>query len=282
MKRIMMLGMATAMLLLGTACFAYPTLGGPTGQAVIPTAYTAAPGLTLAADWQQLEEGSAIPIRALFGIGSNVEIGAMYTTFNDDAILPMPFVSDMTDVLLGFPADKMWGANAKWRFGRFLGGDAALGAQFQRFTPDIDIDLDTDFSQAYFAWSTMLSNAPSIFADSTFSWGVNWTKMKRDEFILVVDEEPFLVPEYDENAVRLFAGLMLVLSDSIALEGEFQTKSEKLGDQDPLTALTARFAISPNFTLQAGWTNAAPGGMFATSDHNFFAGLAFTTTACED
>ena len=280
MKKVVMLGIATALLLMGTIGFAYPTLGGPTGQAVIPTAYTAASGLTVAADYQKLEDGNAIPIRALFGFGSTFELGVMYAKFSDSALTPFPITSDLTDVLLLFPSDNIWGANGKWRFGRFLGGDAAVGAQFQRLKTDVDVNFD--FSQAYIAWSTMLSNAPSIFADSTLTVGANWTKVKRDSFTLLIDEDTIDVPEYDEDAIRLNAGLMVVVSKSIAIEGEIQTKSEKLGDQDPLTALTARFAISPNFTLQAGWSNAEPGGMFATSDHNFFAGLSFTTTACTD
>lgn len=90
MKQLIVLGIAVA---LACAVQAYPTLTGPTGLATLPTAAVAPAGqLQLAADYYDTEIESTIPVRVLYGIGDNFEIGATYVSFELNG----------------------WGINGKW------------------------------------------------------------------------------------------------------------------------------------------------------------------------
>lgn len=243
-------GLAAA-LALAVSAMAYPTLSGPTGQAVIPTGYTAGSGFTVAADWQDLEEGSAIPLRVLFGLGSNAELGAAYTIF-DDATLDG--VDDG-----GVELDNAWNVNGKFAVGRFLGGQGALGAQWSTF--DTNVDFGVDFLQAYFAWTGCFDPTGIGRPNTSLTWGVNWTQADPD----VGDTS---------DAFRFFAGVGFGLTDKLALLAEYQTEDEDVFDTDPISAITARYWLSRTTGLQVGYTNAL-GGMIGTDNHNLFAGLTF-------
>lgn len=249
MLRLRMCGLA-ALLALTAAAFAYPTLYGPTGQAVIPTGMAAGPGIRVAADWQDTDGGSIVPIRAIFGLGSNAELGVAYAPFNDDPAV-----------------DQLLGANAKWSFGEFLGGRGALGVNFNRLELSEDLDLtddQVDFTQAYFAW-TRCFNVSGDRPNLGLTWGVNWTSTDPND-----DLEPF-VP--DDEAFRFFAGAALSLMPNLELMAEWQSEDEDVGDVDPITAFTARYYFSETFAAEVGTTNAI--GPIGTDEQNLFAGLSF-------
>ncbi|MHB9025492.1 MAG: hypothetical protein ACYC7E_15205 [Armatimonadota bacterium] len=103
---------------------AYPALFGPTGDAVLPTADVAMAGqLNLAASYYDTEVNETIPLRVLFGVGYNTEIGAVYA-LND--------------------AEDIWGVNLKYGF--MLGGHGgwALGALYNQ-----GVDSDDTSTQVY-------------------------------------------------------------------------------------------------------------------------------------
>jgi len=113
MKKLLVLGMV---LTLACAAFAtYPTLNGPTGLVLVPTAAVAPAGqFQVAADWAYAfgDDDALIPVRVLYGINDQFEIGAIYMTAES---------SDST----------AFGVNGKYVL-PFTAGDAAwaVGASF--------------------------------------------------------------------------------------------------------------------------------------------------------
>ena len=247
MSTLRICGLLLVLALAVSAFAAYPTLSGPSGQAVIPTAMTAGPGFTVAADYHNVGEGSAIPIRVLFGLGENLEFGAMYTVIDDADIV-------------GLSLDSAWGVNAKFAFAELFGGKAAIGGQYitAPFTLGLT-DYDGTVTQAYLAWTR-----PFVFGeDATQSLGLtvgaNWTQI-----------DPEVIDTLDD--IRYFAGLDLMLSERISVLADYQTRSSDLADARGLSAVTARIALTQMINLQFGTTNAF--GPIAGDDHNFFAGLS--------
>ena len=238
MRGIRTLGMAIALFGITYLAHAYPTLTGPTGMAIFPTAETAPVGVAVAADWQEFTDGHAIPIRAILALGDTFELGAMYTPFSDTV-----------------PAlDKMWGANAKIRLGKLVGGDSALGAQFLRLEDDTGFQID--FPQAYFAWTTDFGGGDSPMFGLT--WGANWTRVD---------------PEVGDSndAFRFFGGVSVNVGRSISLLGEIQSADSDIDDIKPITSATARIGLGSTLNAQVGYTNAL--GVIGVEDHNWFAGL---------
>lgn len=232
----------------GGVLWAYPTLTGPTGQAVIPTAQIACPGLTVAADWVNLNmetsggADSAIPIRALFSLGNSAEIGAMYDPADDTG-----------------PFKEIVGANLKVNVGAIFNGDMVLGGQARR---EEFVDGSQDETvQGYFAWTTDFDACQVDTSNLSITWGINWTQVS---------------PEFGEtaDAVRGFAGATLRLTKVIQLLAEYQTQNEDIGDADPITALTARFFFAPSIAGQLGFTNAV--GLRGSAEQVLFGGLNFT------
>jgi hypothetical protein len=230
------------MFVLTQAAWAYPTLTGPTGQAVVPTAAVAPVGLSVAADWQELEAEHGLPLRAQLSLGSVAEIGAAFDPFSTDAGI-----------------DQALGLNGKLQIGQWATGTAALGAQYRN--EEFTGGFEQDFMQAYFAWSTQMRPGTLGIADVGLNLGVNWTEVDPDL-------------GNTENGFRIFAGVRVGVTDSIALMGEYQSEDEDLGDADPITAFTVRFQLTPGIAAQVGITNAV--GLIASPDHNLFAGLNFS------
>ena len=229
-----------AALALAVSAMAIPTLMGPTGQAVIPTADVAGSGLTVAADFQNFDVGNGIPVRALFGIGQNLEVGATYMLFDED-----------TDL------DNAIAANLKFAFGNILGGRPAVGAQFMRLE---DIDGDTaDIIQAYLAWTHNMMLGEDDAQALAITLGANWTQ---------IDAEG----EETIDDTRFFGGIDLALSERLSVLVDYQTESSDLLDDRAMTAISARVALNRMLSMQVGTTNAL--GPIALDEHNFFIGLS--------
>ena len=112
MKKLLILGIAAA---IACAAYAYPTLKGPSGLVLFPDATVVPAGqLQVAADWWYFESGedATIPLRVLYGIGDQFEIGAAYTTMESSS-------------------QKVIGLNAKYVLPASLGDAAwAVGATY--------------------------------------------------------------------------------------------------------------------------------------------------------
>jgi hypothetical protein len=243
-----LLAIGSIALLLATMAQAYPALTGPTGQFVIPTAEISPPGAVLAADWQRLEVGASIPMRVQLCFGPSIEVGALYDPFDQDA-----------------PIDKAWAANAKVQMGRVLLCMLALGGQFRR--EDRGGGPRTDYDQAYAVWSSDFSSGGENLSNLKLTWGVNWTQANTDGATVI-------------DGFRYFAGAKLRFTNAIELMAEYQTKSKRLGDLDPVTAFGGRFAIGHGLWAEAGVTNAI--GLSAGKEQNLFAGLALEIGAPTD
>lgn len=248
MSTLRVCGLIAALALAVTA-MAYPTLSGPTGLVAIPTANTAGSGVTVAADWLNVEDGHAIPIRALIGLGKNAELGAAYDTFSKTEF------------------KNVWGANAKYGFGDIFKFRPAIGAQFMRIKgrsiliDDTATEPTLDFTQAYVAFTRVFAMGDQSLG---LTVGGNWTKAKAKIGGLST---------IDENAIRGNVGIDLTLTPALSVLAEYQTRSNKIGDEHPLSSIAARIKLSKMFGLQVGSTNAL--GPVGIGDHKFFAGLEF-------
>lgn len=107
MRTLWLLAMGGLLVFGMTTAQAYPTLVGPTGTAVLPTAEVAG-GFDIAGAWYDTEGDQTIPVRAVFALGENLEIGGLWA-FND-----------LSDV---------WGVNAKLAFPLIANGTTAIGGQ---------------------------------------------------------------------------------------------------------------------------------------------------------
>jgi len=248
MSTLRVCGLIAALALAVTA-MAYPTLTGPTGLVAIPTANTAGSGITVAADWLNIEDGHAIPIQALIGLGKNAELGAAYDTFSDTEF------------------KNAWGVNAKYGFGDIFKFRPAIGAQFMRITgreisiDDSSVEPTIDFTQAYLAFTRVFAMGDQSLG---LTLGANWTKAKAEIGDLTT---------IDEDAIRGNVGVDLMLTPMLSVVAEYQTRSSKVGDEHPLSSIAARVKLNKMFTLQVGSTNAL--GPVGFGDHQFFAGLDF-------
>ena len=263
MKSTFVMGVAIALLACGLAAWSYPSLTGPTGQAVIPTGNIAAPGLTLAGDWQKLESGDAFPLRLLYAFGSSIEIGGTYDPFGSDARVTEAKFGDIG-------LSKAWSVNAKAGVTKFMGGDMAVGGVFRRETmaQPTTSDFDTDYTQGYLVWTDRLPYTNGSFSNFALTLGGNWTK---------VSSGIATVP--DSDAIRGFAGLGFNLSKDFAIEGDIQTRASRAGDAKAISAGVLRFGLNPNVVLEGGLTNAV--GLRGTNRHDIFVGVDFSTMLCK-
>lgn len=227
------------LLVLGCACAAcaYPTLTGPTGYAVLPSAEVAAPGeLQLAADWYDTGSNSTESVRLVYGLPGNIEVGGEYEIDEGDYIaglhgkfqLPVPIAGFKTAV--GVVTVK--GQGTTW-----------------------------DATQAYVAMTRPIT-ALGIGTPLSMTVGANWT---------TVDDG---IDDY--NAVRLFGAIQCDITDKLSACAEYQTRSSDLGyDNNAMSAVAVRYQITPCLSGQVGYTNADE--FFGYYDeHTLFAGLNYT------
>jgi len=234
MKQLLLLGIALALV---CAVQAYPTLAGPTGLATLPTAAVAPTGqLGLAADFYNTDPDSTIPLRLVYGVGPNFELGALYAIQSNE---------------------NAWSVNAKYKLPVAVGPAAvAIGALYFDSS-----DLDEKGEQIYAVGTMTLAEASAAMPGLSGSLGLNWT---RDD-----------ISGFSEDATRVFAGLDAAFANKLSVAAEFQTKSDKV-EGDALWSVVARYPFTEVLTGQVGMTNAfGPIPLFGTGDQNIFAGVSY-------
>jgi hypothetical protein len=244
MKQLLILGMIAAFAC--SAFAAYPTLAGPTGLATIPTAAIAPAGqLVLAADWYNTDPDSIIPIRLVYGIGENFEVGALYSLLSDA---------------------NTWGINAKYKLPVTLGpAGVALGAQYFD-----NSDVDEKVIQVYGAATMALAEATDTMPGFSGTLGVNWTQ---DDFL-----------GSTEDGFRFNVGVEAAFANTLDLAAEYQTKNDDFGE-DAIWSIVARYPFTEALSGEIGYTNAGllNQPVFGDNEHNFFAGIAYAFgTAAEE
>ncbi len=210
---IMLLG---AMVCTSTA-FAYPTLYGASGVAVLPTARTIVPGMyAIGVDGNDLANSTEIPVRVLYGMGDNLEVGAAY----------LPGETDR------------FGLNAKLRVeGLVSGATTAIGVQYLR---PID-GSDAAALQPYLAITRTRASNDKIFPLISITVGTSITQLRPNS--------SFYLREYGSLEAYARNGMVIGL--------EYQGSNSGLaGDDQPLASAVIRFPLSDKFAAQVGVTNA--------------------------
>jgi len=240
-----------ALLALASGAYAYPTLTGPTGGAVLPDADVAGLGqLNVAADWVNedtflgvsgLDVDPAFPVRATFGVAPGWEVGAAYTFQN------VPNASGNLDG---------WGVNAKYQLKYALAGaNLAIGAQYQ----DLN-DLDLQATNIYLVGTKRFTAASERGPGVTASLGLNF-----------VDAD---LASVSDSSFRPYLMATLDFTNKASVVAEYRFKDSDF-DNKALSALTVRYPFSPALTGQIGVTNSFR-GIFGGEDHNVFAGINYS------
>ncbi len=210
--------LAGLLLFCATVTFAYPSLLGASGVVELPTAKTIAPGMyVLGVDGTDIANGAEVPVRVLYGLADNLEVGAAY--------------------LHGDATDRI-GANAKLNLPTLIpGASTAVGMLYLHTTTGSNADL----LQPYIAITRTSSTKDSLFPLVQVTVGTNVTQQRPNSSFYL--REFGCIEAYAKN------GLVVGL--------EYQGSNSGLaGDEQPLASAVLRYPISQQFAAQLGVTNA--------------------------
>ncbi|HEX2971794.1 MAG TPA: hypothetical protein VHP11_05645 [Tepidisphaeraceae bacterium] len=239
MKKMLILGIAAGLLAFACAAHAYPTLSGPTGEAVLPTAAVVPAGeFNVAADFYNSETpDSSVPVRVLYGISNNFEIGAGYT-----------FVSDANT----------WGVNAKYATPLNLAGfGVGIGARYA--SSDMPFDLTFNTTDVYAAGTKCFPLGEGTTLSGTV--GLDWT------FIDFADD--------NTSVLRPYLAAEVTLSNKLTLAAEYQFENDNVDVDGGVYAISARYPIADNLGAQVGFTNVTPFTNASLDNGNFFIGANY-------
>lgn len=253
MKKIISLGIAAGLLASACAAYAYPTVAGSTGYGTQPNAVVAPIGQwNIAGDYIGTSDdavGNTAKMRALYGIGNGFELGAT-VAYNKVA------------------GENAWpvSVNAKYAlptsYAGFNFAAGALYSQSKKNAPLITsnpkaVQINVAAGRSF----TVTEYIPAV--DTTI--GVNWTSADRG------------LPNSDTNsALRAFLGAAVTFDNNLTVAADVQSKSEDLGDSDPLFSLVARYPFTSAISGQLGITNSDATGLIGTGNTGLIAGLNFT------
>ena len=245
MKKVLVLSLVALVIAAGAVC-AYPSLLGPTGGANLPVANVAAEGQwSVAVDYfNQSSDGvdAAIPVRVLYGIGNNFEVGAMYTLQNTDG-------SDSLDT---------WGINGKFLTASVLGGfNWSVGGVYENIS-----DIDLTAFQAYLVGTRVLVEGTETSPAIRGTVGLNWTKVDYDDG--------------DTDAFRPFVNVDLGFKGGTNVTAEYQFKNSDI-DDDALASIVIRHPFTPNWSGQIGFTNGFR-GISGSDDFDLLIGVNYKMT----
>ena len=250
MSKLLVSGVLIAALACAVAAAAYPTLTGPTGTGVLPTAAVAPSGnIDLAADFYNNKSdtgtfGNTYPIRLLYGIGGMAEIGGLYDVRKDL---------------------NTWDANAKLATPVAVAGfKFALGAQYDQTAVKVDgLNGKSKSDQVSFEGTRTLLHGHGDSPRLAATIGVNWTRLDITNVAASVNGK--------ESAVRGLISLEAGFS-KVKLDLDYQTENGKL-DTKALSSACIRFPIVRELQLQAGFANAAGAGLSGSNSYRVFAGI---------
>ncbi len=280
-KRVWLLP-ALAILLVavgGSAAFAVPSLGGPSGIVSVPNALVAPVGQAAAAvSWQSLtmyelggsDDFSVWSLQVLGGVASGAELWAAYSTANDDL------------------DTNAWGIGGKFQFVREPESPvtAAVGAGFKSGSGDehittgvgmyADIDDDVSVWNAYLVASkdftpTGLTTEWAAGTRIVGSAGVLWASF--DEDLTVSDALGSITLSGDDTLVRPFVGVEFMGTQGTTLGLEYRWKDSDLDEKAVFSALL-RQCFPNGFFGEVGTTNADQFGL-GLDDQNFFARVGY-------
>lgn len=313
MKKVLSLGLVLG--IAAVSAYAYPTLAGPTGYGVLPTADVVGSGVwNIAADYYDSSD-STVPIRVVYGIGPNFEVGVSYrsgdqfvgTVDGDGLIIDengfeqgfAPFVSDIS-------ISDMWGINGKYRIPTAFGGFCwSLGAQYLQGDIDTNGLVADPFENVWsFSGSAGDYQATQVYFVGTRNFtpnacpgetvfrgtlGFNWTRVELDydsvDFFADVD------PTLDLNDLdvssdewRFFLGADVTFGNKLMLIGEYQTDATFFTSSFP--GFEREIEADPLYAITARYPfneNLAGqvgytneiGGVLGGSEGNFFLGLNY-------
>jgi hypothetical protein len=283
-KRVWLLP-ALAILLVavgGSAAFAVPSLGGPSGIVSVPNALVAPVGQASAAvSWQAMKETistemyeattddfSAWSLQVLGGVASGAELWAAYSTAND------------------FLDSSAWGIGGKFQFVREPESPvtAAIGAAYKARSGDANIaeavgeyesiDLDDTLWEAYLVASkdftpTGLTTEWAAGTRIVGTAGLLWAQVNRDVTIGALSGEA------DETLVEPFVGVEFMGTQGTTLGLEYRWKDSDV-DQKAVFSAVLRQCFKNGFFGEVGTTNADQLGL-GLDDQDFFvrAGYVF-------
>jgi hypothetical protein len=283
-KRVWLLP-ALAILLVavgGSAAFAVPSLGGPSGIVSVPNALVAPTGqAAVAASWQSMSESlnlygisdsgdfSTWSLQVLGGVAEGAELWAAYSSAND--------VLDTTT----------WGVGGKFQFAREPESPVtlAVGGAYRSGSGDAHIaeavGMYASVDQDVTSWNAYLAASKDFTPTGlTSEWakgtrivgtaGVLWANRNLD---LKISGESF---SPDDTLLEPFVAVEFLGTEGTTLGLEYRWKDSDI-DQKAVFSAVLRQCFPNGFFGEIGTTNADQFG-FGLDNQNFFAraGYAFT------
>ncbi|MCJ7749899.1 MAG: hypothetical protein MUQ65_02205 [Armatimonadetes bacterium] len=277
--RSWLLVVLTAALLVssGASALAIPSLGGPTGIALLPTAKIAPVN-----EWQtavgyrsfnttymyayEEVDMSLWTFNALKGVASDAELWIAYTRATN---------GEDTDV---------WEYGGKYqlserilpRTGFLAGTDIAIGASLGRWAnaltnadPLLPFYTDTETLRAYFVVTTQL--VPG--GDSDWDWeAAPSTRIIGTAGMLYLRVSPDALS--GDTLLRPFLGVEVIGQTNLTLALEYRFKDSGLED-DALFSALVRYPIDRSTNLEVGLSNASPIGL-GHGDQDLFVRLGYS------
>jgi len=262
MKKLLVFGVMAGVFAIAGACWAYPSLLGPTGGANLPVAsvigqkqWSAALDYVGGFSIQDQEVGgtfdfsNTIALRALYGVAPNAEVGVTYNNADIDFTDPIEPANNQSSDLSGV------GLNAKYLWPDIVANmPVAAGIVYQNLG-------DTTVTQLYGVGTRLFSAGSSSAPAIRGTLGANWTNVKYDA---------------SDDAIRPFIDVDIAFASGLNITAEYQLKSSKLGDESPVSTLAARYPLNADKSLigQIGLTN-AKFGVLGTEKHTMVLGVNY-------
>jgi hypothetical protein len=269
----------------GASALAVPSLGGPTGLVLLPTA-----DIAPVDEWQ-----------TAFGFRSAV---AMYDTSDLEVTLwQLGFlkgVADDAEVWITYQRatngedTNVWRAGGKYEIGKklmprsgfFADTKIAIGGSLGRYPDDVlspthfvGVEVpprarDTETMDLYLVITKQISPADT----STWEWEeVRSTRIIGTVGVYYLDVDFDVVAGDgfdDETLLEPFFGISFLTPKGLTLAFEYRTKADDLED-DALFSSLLRYPVDRSTAIEVGLTNGSPIGL-ALGDQNVFARLTYS------
>ena len=248
----------------GGAAYAIPSLGGPTGIVSVPTAAVAPNGqLQTALTYQSQEMYSADvdlwQLQALAGVSDEAELWAAYVLADQEG----PTASETAN---------MWAFGGKVQLASEPEDDASLavGASLEKWS-DLLTPMgmgDVDVWKAY----VVATKDFTPMASESWEWSAqSETRMLGSVGILYTSVDPD--GGESESLTRPFVGFEFIGAGGTVLGLEYRWKDDDVDEKAVFSAVLTH-AVSPEFEVQVGTTNAGPSGI-GLDDQDIFVRVGY-------